>query len=377
MSDAQVRTPTAGARGASASRFLRAAALEVARPSAAVIMALLIGAVIIRIMGEDPVLAYRTLISGAFNGTANLVATLQNTTPLLFTGLAVGFAFRSNVANIGVEGQMLFGALAAGIVGYYVRGLPHLIHLPLAILAAMAAGAAWAYIPAFLKSALRINELVVCLMLNPMALLLTGYISSYPLKAPGPTNKTYDILPTAHLHQFSDMAQLNTGFIIAVVLLVIFWFIENRTKKGYEWKLIGQNPVFSRYGGIDVQASIVQVFLVSGMIAGLAGAEQALGVYRAFYNGFSPGYGFDGIAVAMLAKFNPLATAYSALLLGALNSGGIVMQMMTSVTRDLIKVLEAIIILLLAADFALGQRRRKRRDQRLPPAEAPAGRARQ
>ena len=363
MSEAQTGPASARATRSSVGRFLRAAGLEVARPSAAVLLALLIGAVVIRIMGEDPILAYRTLISGAFSGTANLVATLQNTTPLLFTGLAVGFAFRSNVANIGVEGQMLFGALAAAIVGYYVTGLPKFIHLPLAILAAMLAGAAWAFIPAILKSALRINELVVCLMLNPMALLLTGYVSSYPLKAPGPTNKTYDILATARLHQFSDMAQLNTGFIIAVVLLVVFWFIENRTKKGYEWKLIGQNPVFARYGGIDVQAGIVQVFLVSGMIAGLAGAEQALGVYRAFYNGFSPGYGFDGIAVAMLARFNPLATAYSALLLGALNSGGIVMQMMTSVTRDLIKVLEAIIILLLAADFAIGQRRRRRRDR--------------
>jgi general nucleoside transport system permease protein len=364
VTDAQGIGSAARLRRVAAVRMLRTIGLEIARPAAAVALALLIGAVIIKIMGDDPLLAYQTLISGAFNGTGNLVATLQNTTPLLFTGLAVGFAFRSNVANIGVEGQMLFGALAAGIVGYYVRGLPGFIHLPLAMLAAMLAGAAWAFIPAILKSLLKINELVVCLMLNPMALLLTGFISSYPLKAPGPTNKTYDILPTAQLHQFSDMAQFNTGFILAVALLIIFWLIENRTKKGYEWKLIGQNPVFARYGGISVQTSIVQVFLVSGMIAGLAGAEQALGVYRAFYNGFSPGYGFDGIAVAMLAKFNPLATAYSALLLGALNSGGIVMQMMTSVTRDLIKVLEAIIILLLAADFALGSRRRMRRERR-------------
>ncbi len=374
MSDPQNTTIAAAALRRSTGSILRTIGLEIARPAAAVALALVIGAVVIRVMGDDPFLAYSTLFSGAFSGTANIVATLQNTTPLLFTGLAVGFAFRSNVANIGVEGQMLFGALAAAIVGYYVRGLPGFIHLPLAVAAAMLAGAIWAFIPAILKSKLRINELVVCLMLNPIALLLTGWISSYPLKAPGPTNKTYDILPTAQFHQFSDLAQFNTGFILAVVLLVLFWLIENRTKKGYEWKLIGQNPVFARYGGINVQSSIVQVFLVSGMIAGLAGAEQALGVYRAFYNGFSPGYGFDGIAVAMLAKFNPLATAYSALLLGALNSGGIVMQMMTSVTRDLIKVLEAVIILLLAADFAIGSRRRVRRERRGLPSRKPEGR---
>lgn len=334
--------------------------LEVLRPLVAVCLALAIGAVIIAIMGVDPLLAYGTLFTGAFRGTGNIVATLQNTTPLLYTGLAVGFAFRSNVANIGVEGQMLFGALAAGIVGYAVH-LPKFIHLPLAMLAAAAAGALWAFIPAILKAKLHVNELVVCLMLNPMALLITGYFASYPLKAPGPTNKTFDIQPTAALHQFSPSAQLNTGFIIALVLLGIFWIIENRTRKGYEWKLIGQNPTFAQYGGIPVQSNIIQIFAVSGMIAGLAGAEQALGVYRAFYDGFSPGYGFDGIAVAMLAKFNPVGIAYAALLLGALNSGGIVMQMMTSVTRDLIKVLEAVIILLLAADFGFAEFRRRKR----------------
>lgn len=331
---------------------LRHLAMGILKPSAAVGLALLIGAGVIWAMGEDPIFAYQTLFNGAFKGAGNFVATLQYTTPLLFTGLAVSFAFRAGVANIGVEGQMLFGALAAGIVGYTISAPPFL-HVALAMIAAAVAGAVWAFIPAILRARLGVNELVVCLMLNPIALLLTGYFSSYPLKAPGPTNKTYDILASAQLQQFTNSAQLNTGFILALVLLAVFWVIENRTGKGYEWKLVGQNPLFARYGGIGVQKSIIGAFLVSGMVAGLAGAEQVLGVYRAFYNGFSPGYGFDGIAVAMLAKNSPIGVAFAALLLGALNSGGIVMQMMTSVTRDLVKMLEAVIILLLAADFAI------------------------
>ena len=335
--------------------------IEIGRPIITIAIALLIGAAIIALMGEDPALAYSMLFKGAFKGLGNIIATLQNTTPLLFTGLAVSFAFRSNVTNIGVEGQMLFGALAAGIVGYYVH-LPWFLHIPLAIIAAGLAGALWAYIPAIMKAKLNVNEMVVCLMLNPIALLITGYLSSYPLKAPGPTNKTFDIMKTARLPQFSNSSQFNAGFFIAIALLVLFWYINNHTKKGYEWKLIGQNPAFARYGGVNVERNVVQIFLLSGMVAGFAGAEQVLGVYGAFYNGFSPGYGFDGIAVAMLAKFNPLAVSLSALLLGALNSGSIVMQMMTSVTRDIVKVLQAVIVLLLAADFTLDMFMKKRRE---------------
>jgi simple sugar transport system permease protein len=212
-----------------------------------------------------------------------------------------------------------------------------------------------------MKVKLNVNEMVVCLMLNPIAQLITSYLSSYPLKAPGPTNKTYDIMPTARLPQFSKSSQFNAGFFLALGLLVLFWYINDHTKKGYEWELIGQNPSFARYGGINVERNIIGVFVVSGIIGVLAGAEQDLGVYGAFYNGFSPGYGFDGIAVAMLAKFNPLAVSLSALLLGALNSGSIMMQMMTSVTRDLVKVLQAIIVLLLAAEFSIGMFRKKKK----------------
>jgi ABC-type uncharacterized transport system permease subunit len=333
-------------------QFIQKTIGEIARPAIAVLIALALGALVIYLVGEDPIYAYKQLFYGAFGGWGAFSATLQYTTPLLFTGLAVGFAFRSDVSNIGVEGQMLFGAMAAGLVGYYVH-LPMIIHLPLTIIAAMLAGGLWAVFPALGKVKLGLNELVLCMMLNPMASKLTSYLSSYPFKAPGPTNKTYDIMATAVLPQFTPFSQLNAGFILALVTIAVFWFIENRTVRGYELKMVGLNPLFAEQAGIGIDKSIYQVFFISGALAGLAGAEQVLGVYRAYYDGFSPGFGFDGIAVAMLAKNSPIGIAVSALLLGALNSGGIAMQMMTSVTRDIVKVLEAIIILLLAAEFAI------------------------
>lgn len=329
---------------------------EIARPVIAVVVALVLGAMVIYAVGENPVYAYQQLLWGAFGGWGNLSATLQYTTPLLFTGLAVGFAFRSDVSNIGVEGQMLFGAMAAALVGHYVR-LPMPLHLPLAILAAMLAGGLWALVPALGKVKLGLNELVLCLMLNPVASKITSYLAGYPFKAPGPTNKTYDIMPSAALAQFTPLSQLNIGFVLAVATIIAFWYIENRTVKGYEWRLVGLNSLFARQVGINVNGAIYEVFFVSGILAGLAGAEQALGVYRSFYDGFSPGFGFDGIAVAMLAKNSPIGIAVAAVLLGALNSGGIAMQMMTSVTRDIVKVLEAIVILLLAAEFAVSWHR--------------------
>ena len=207
--------------------------------------------------------------------------------------------------------------------------------------------------PALLRVYLNVNELVVCLMMNPIALLLTGYVSTRVLKAPGPTNKLPDILDSAVLPNFSLFSQLNAGIFIGLACCVLAAIFNGATVRGFEWKIIGLNPRFAFYGGINVRANAIAVFLVSGGIAGLGGAEQVLGVYKAFYDNFSPGYGFDGIAVAMLANSNPIGVILAAFLFGALNSGSAVLQMMTGVSKYLVQVLQFIIVLILAAQFSL------------------------
>ena len=335
-----------------ATTFCRAGALlwPLARPSLAIIIALLVGAVLVALLGNDPLEVYGLLVTGSLQGWNNIAVTLQMTTPLIFTGLAVSFAFRSGLWNIGVEGQMLMGALAAGIVGYAVP-LPAFLHIPLCLAAAAVAGAAWAAIPGLLRAYLAVNELVVCLMLNPVALLLTGWVSARVLKAPGPTNKLPDILPSAMLPDLSAYSQLNDGIFIGALLVVSVWLFNRFTLRGFEWKMIGLNARFAFYGGIQVRGSAVVIFLVSGAIAGLAGAEEVMGVYHAYFDNFSPGYGFDGIAVAMLAGFHPFGVVASAFLFGALNSGSVVLQMMTGISKYLIQVLQFTIVLLLAARF--------------------------
>lgn len=327
--------------------FLR----PIATSAAALLIAVVLGGLLVIALGENPVDVYWMLISGSLIGMPNILVTLQMTTPLIFTGLAVAISFRAGLANIGAEGQMLVGALCAGIVGYAVP-MPPLLHVPACLLAAFAGGLAWASIPALLRVYLNLNELVVCLMMNPIALLLTGYLATHVFKAPGPTNKLPDVLPSAELSTFSLYSQVNTGIFLALACCAFFAIINARTVAGFEWKILGRSPKFAFYGGVNVPRRALQAFLISGGIAGLAGAEQVLGQYGAFYDNFSPGYGFDGIAVAMLAQFHPLGVILSATLFGALNGGSAVLQMMTGLTKHLVQVLQFIVVLVLAAKFS-------------------------
>jgi simple sugar transport system permease protein len=337
----------------------------------AVGVSFVIGGLLVLALGDNPIEVYGALLTGAFSGWPNLSVTLQMMTPLLFTGLAVSLAFRSGIWNIGVEGQMLMGALLAGIVGY-AAPLPDVLMAPACLLAAVVGGAAWAAIPAVLRVFVGVNELVLCLMLNPIALLLTGYISARVLKAPGPTNKLPDIVDAARLTNFTLYSQLNTGIFIALAACVLVAIFNVSTVRGFEWKLIGLNARFANYGGVSIRSNVIGVMLTSGAIAGLAGAEQVLGVYGAYYDNFSPGYGFDGIAVAMLANSNPIGVILSSFMFGALNSGSSVLQMQLGVSKYLVQVLQFLVVLILAAKFTFSWRGRKRRLPRIQPTKLPA-----
>jgi ABC-type uncharacterized transport system permease subunit len=321
------------------------------QPTIALVISAIVGGLLVLAMGQDPLQIYEVLISGSLVGVPNLMVTLQMTTPLLFTGLAVSIAFRAGLWNIGVEGQLLVGAFFAGLVGW-LAPFPTFLHVPLTLIAAMAGGALWAAIPAFLRIKLNVNELVVCLMLNPIALLLTGFFAIHVFKAPGPTNKLPDVLETAILPQFSLFSQANWGVFIALGCCAIFTVVNNATIRGFEWKIMGLNPTFAYYGGIDVPRRALWAMLISGAVAGLGGAEEVMGVYGAFFDNFSPGYGFDGIAVAMLANFNPIGVVAAAGLFGALDSGGAVLQMTTGSSKYLVEVLQFLTVLILAARFS-------------------------
>ncbi len=340
-------------------RLLRRLVRAAARPVLALAVAVIVAGILVALLGHDPVEVFSILLDGSLNGWSNIAVTLQQTTPLVFTGLAVAIAFKAGFWNIGVEGQMLMGALAAGFVGSQLN-LPTIAEIPLCAAAAIVGGALWALVPGLLRAFLGVNELVVCLMLNPLALLLTSWVASRVLKAPGPTNKLADIADTAVLPGLSVYSQLNVGLIAGVVLILLAWLFNNFTPRGFEWRVLGVNPRFALYGGVNVRRNAIYVFLASGAVAGLAGAEEVMGVYHAYFDNFSPGYGYDGIAVAMLANYHPFGVLATAFLFGTLNSGSAVLQMMTGLSKYIVQAMQFLVVLFMAADFsALRWRLRK------------------
>ena len=320
----------------------------------AIFLAFFIGALIMLFSGVSPLEAYSSLFSGAFGGLINFADTLFAATPLMLTGLATAISFRSGVFNIGIEGSLYLGAFASAWVGFTFVNLPSFLLIPLSLFFGMMIGGIWGYIPAILKVKLRVDEIVSTIMLNYVAMLFTSYLVNYPFQVPGVANSmSARISKNAELPRLMRGSELNLSFFIALALILIFYVINTRTKFGYESKVCGRNPRFAKASGIDVNRITIVSMVLSGAIGGLVGALQILGVYYRFYDFFSPGYGFDGIPIAILSNNHPIGCFFVAILFGALRSGGSMMELMTGIPIDLSNVLEAMIIFFVTAKIML------------------------
>jgi simple sugar transport system permease protein len=326
---------------------------EIATPLAAVVLALLIGAGFILFVGENPLTAYRILFMESFGSIRNLATTLQRATPLMFTGLAVAFGYRAGLFNIGAEGQLYIGAFAAAWVGFTFTGLPRVIHLPLAILAGMAGGALWGSIPGYLKAKLGIHEVINTIMLNFIALYLTDWLATGPFHGGSWVPETARISPTAALTRLYPPTRLSTGVYLALAAAFLAYLILWKTKQGYELRAVGLNPQAAEYGGINVSRNTIIAMAISGALAGLAGTEQILGLHQKFIVRFSADLGFMGVAVALLGKNHPVGVIFAAILFGALQTGSAAMDRLTSVPRELITIIQALIIFFVAAEYLI------------------------
>ncbi|MHB1654594.1 MAG: ABC transporter permease [Desulfitobacteriaceae bacterium] len=328
-------------------------------PSAlAVLSALLIGAVVIVAIGENPLLAYAAMFKGAFGDASSWADTLQRATPYIFGALAFLVAARASLFNIGIEGQMYVGAIAAVMVGFSLHNVPGFIHIALALVAAAAAGLAWAVIPAVLKVKSGVHEVISTIMLNYVAYAMTAYLTVHVYHEPGAVAQTFKVEPSAVLASLLPPSKLNVGFIIALLLSVALFIFLFYTPWGYNLRVTGLNPFAGRYAGIKSSRVVLLALLASGAIGGVMGAERSLGVYERFINSFSPGYGFTAIAVALLGQNHPLGIIPAAILFGALESGGSAMSMQVNVPRELGLILEALIIVFIAAEHFFRERLR-------------------
>ncbi|MEI3610867.1 ABC transporter permease [Pseudogracilibacillus sp. SO30301A] len=325
-------------------------------PLISVFIGLMAGAIIMLIYGYNPLEGYLALWKGAFGDLYFIGETIRQVTPYILTGLAVAFAFRAGLFNIGAEGQVIVGWLAAVWVGTTIEA-PMFIHLPLAMLVAALAGAVIAFVPGYLKAKLGVHEVIVTIMFNYIALYSVNSIIRNVLTEHA--DKTEKIAPTASLSSewlatLTMYSRVHYGILIALLAALIMWFIITKTTIGYEIRSVGFNQNASRYAGMNVSKNIILAMVISGAFAGLAGSMEGLGTFgnMSIQGGFS-GLGFDGIAVALLGANTALGVILAAILFGALKVGALNMPTEAGVPSELVDVIIAFIIFFVASSYMI------------------------
>jgi ABC-type uncharacterized transport system ATPase subunit/ABC-type uncharacterized transport system permease subunit len=338
------------------------------QPFFAVIVALIIGLFTIWAIGDNPFTAYHSLLTGSFNSLNNFSAMIAQATPLLLIGVSVYVSFRAGVINIGGEGQMYIGAFVGVYAALELPHLPGPLLIIVSFLAGAAGGAAWAFIPGLLDAYLGVDILVTSLMFNYIGIQVTAYFVDGPMRDPTAGTAETRVIPnSAHLPTILGYGGANIGIFIGLAALIVMGFIILRTRWGQQARFVGENRGFSEYLGVNVRNKIIQIVLISGALAGIAGVVASLGTQFRFNQTFSPGYGFIGLTVALLGRLNPVGILIAALLYGVLEAGSTIMQLNTGVPLSLVNILEGVIIILMTAT-ALTIRRR-RRARRSPPVQ--------
>jgi simple sugar transport system permease protein len=329
--------------------------LRVARgawlPALSLVLGFAVAGIAVLISGANPIDAFVALFQGAFTNPNAFTETLIASVPYVFLGLGVALGFRAGLFNIGAEGQFYLGAIFGVYVGFSLHGLPAIIHIPLAILAGMLGGFLYGAIPGLLKARFGAHEVITTIMLNYTAYALTDYlINRGPMgdkHASAP--KTPFVDTAAQLPILVPGSRLHLGLLIALAAVPLVWFLIERTTIGFRIRAVGLNQSAARAAGISVGWTVVQTMGISGALAGLAGADEVLGVSHFMPPSFSVGYGFDAIAVALLARSNPWAILPASFLFGAMRSGAGFMQLQTQVSADLISIVQATVIMFVAA----------------------------
>ena len=315
----------------------------------AIILALLIGAFLIYLSGYDVSKAYLFLLKGAFGNTYNIAQTLLKMIPLIFTGLAVAVGFRSGLFNIGGEGQLYWGAFATAIVSITFSNIHGVILIPLSLFAGAIAGGIWGMIPGYLKAKTGSHEVVTTIMMNYIGILATTFLLRNYFKGPGLIDQTPMIPDAARLAELIPYTRLTWAIFLGIVIIIIIDLLFKKTSIGYNLQAVGDNMSAAEYAGINSKKMIVISMTICGAVGGLAGSTMVLGVLHRFITNFSPGYGYTGIAVAVLGRNRPWGVFFSALLFGALDAGGISMQLFARIPMDLMTIIQGLVILFVAA----------------------------
>jgi simple sugar transport system permease protein len=327
---------------------LRRSLIQVGWAIMSIILALLVTSLIMLATGYNPIVAYSSLIGGALL-QPDLI--LWYATPLILTGLSVALAFKAGLFNIGAEGQLYMGSMAAAVVGFMFI-LPIFIHPLIALLFGAVVGGLWALVPGLLKAYRGAHEVVTTMMMTYIALLFTTWLAAGPLRDPTliqPQPQTPVIWPSAELFKLFGSSYVSFGFIVGILCVIGIWILLKNTVLGYEMRAVGINEAAAEAAGINPKKMIVISLFFSGCLAGLAGAVEILGYYHRFYSGWSQGLGFDGITVAVLGANSPMGVLLAALFFGFLRAGAIPMQVVGRVPAEMVGVIQGLVVLFVAA----------------------------
>lgn len=326
-------------------------------PVLAIAAALCAGALLLAATGFNVVAAYSALWQGIFGNPRNIAEAMLRATPLILVGTGIAIAFRCGIWNIGAEGQFYMGAAAGAFIGLRFGNLPPLLAIGLALLAGVVAGGAWAGLAGWLKVRLGLNEVVTTIMLNYIAIGIVSYLVTGPWQEAAHYNpQTDEIAAALVLPRLWPPARVHAGFLIALIVPLLASILLFRTPWGYALRAVGLNPQAAKHAGINVNRQYVLAMWLSGGAAGLAGAIEIFGVIGRLYENISPGYGFTGIAVSLLANNNPLGTIVSGLLFGALTTGSEMMQLTAKIPSSMTFILQGLIVVFLVAFRALSSR---------------------
>ena len=305
-------------------------------PVIAVLASFLVGSVLLLILGINPIEAYSALVQGAFGSQRLLATTLVKSVPLIFTGLAVALAYRGGVFNIGAEGQLYMGALFAVWAGTVLK-LPVVLHMMVALLFGVLGGMIWGAIPGYLKAARNMNEIIVTILLNYIAIFTISFFVHGPLKEEGWNTQTETVSDAARLPIIWQGTRLHGGFILALIAVAAVYVLLFHTTLGYKIRMVGMSRDGARYAGIKTPTIMALAMALSGGLAGTAGAVELLGVQNRLIDNFSPGWGFDGIAVALIGRLHPVGVLAAALFFAALRSGANSMQTAGYLVRTVVE----------------------------------------
>lgn len=324
--------------------------LTILVPIISVLLALVVGGIVIACLGKNPIQGYALLFSGSLGTPQKFASSLVSACPLIFTALAAAFAYRCGVFNLGGEGQFIMGAVSS-IVFLLVTGIEGVLGTVLAILVGTVVGALWAALPGIMKITRGLNEMITSIMLNYVATLFMGFIYTNAFRDGGnpQTPSVADSVMLAKIPGF----RIHTGVILAIVLGLVVAYVISKTSFGFKIRAVGLNPLASKVNGFNVKFLVMAAFVISGAIAGMGGAVELLGKQYRLMSGFGSGFGFDGVAIALIAQLNPLVSLIVAIFFGALTTGASSMQVGIMVPTAIVEIIRALIIIFSVAGVAL------------------------